>query len=104
MVYSGGCDPTLFRCAECPDVLFGPMDERSEVGQTIWGLLCESLVPDQPPPIQFYFDLMGIKVGSPESREIYQRLLTIKKVLEEHKKLTEGEPDQRPPDDEEETF
>ena len=93
MVYQGGCDVAEFRCAECPDVLYGPMDEPSELGRTIWGLICESLVPDQPAPLEFYFKLMGVEVGSPESREIYGRLLIIKRVLDEHKRLTEGSPD-----------
>ena len=85
MVYQGGCDVADFRCAECPDVLYGQMDERSELGRAIWGLICESLVPDHPPQLHFFFELMGVKVGSPESREIYQRLLTIKRVMDEHR-------------------
>lgn len=93
LVDQGGCSVVDFRCAECPDVLYGPMDERSELGRTIWGLICESLVPDQPAPLQFYFDLMGVKVGSPESREIYGRLLIIKRVFDEYKRLTEGSSD-----------
>lgn len=34
---------------------------------------------------------MGVRVGSEWSREIYGRLLMMKHILEEHKKLTEGE-------------
>jgi hypothetical protein len=91
MVYQGGCDVAFFHCAECPDVLY-PLDETSAQGQLIWSLICQSLVPDQPPPLEFYFKLMNIEVGSPQSREIYQRLLTIRRILDERKALEQGDP------------
>lgn len=91
LIYQGGCDVALFQCEECPDRLY-PLDETSALGQSIWGLIAESLVPDQPPPLEFFFKLMGIEVGSPTSREIYQRLLTIRRILDERKALEQGDP------------
>ena len=91
MVYAGGCDPAVFRCAQCPYVLYGEVDEISQRAQEIWSLVCQPLVPDQPPPLQFYFDLMGIRVGSPESQEIYDRLLELRRILKEHEELTKGQ-------------
>ena len=91
MVYDGGCPPPLFQCGECPYRLYGYPDEPSAQAQQIWSWLCQSLVPDQPPPLEFFFRLVGVRVGTPESREIYERLLTMKRILDEHKKLTEGD-------------
>jgi hypothetical protein len=91
MVYDGGCAPAVFRCGECPYTRYGDLDETSQLAQTIWNLVCEPLVPDQPLPLQFFFDLMGIRVGSPESREIYGRMLELSRILKEHQELTKGD-------------
>ena len=91
LIYNGGCDPALFRCAECPDKLYGEVDDTSQLAQTIWNLICQPLVPDHPEPVAFYFRLMGIEVGSPESREIYGRMLELNRILREHQELTQGD-------------
>jgi hypothetical protein len=91
LIYDGGCAPELFRCSECPYKLYGEVDETSHLAQTIWNLVCEPLVPDQPPPLDFFFRLMGVQVGSEESREIYGRMLEIYRILKEHQERTKGE-------------
>jgi hypothetical protein len=93
MVYDGGCDPAIFRCAQCPDVLYGEVDESSALAQTIWNLVCQPLMPDQPVNLEFIFKLMGIQVGTPESREIYGRMLELRRILREHEELTKGQDD-----------
>jgi hypothetical protein len=91
LIYDGGCPAELFRCGNCPYTLYGEVDDTSQIAQTIWNLVCEPLVPDQPPPFDFLFRLMGIRVGSPESREIYDRMLEMHRILREHQELTKGE-------------
>lgn len=71
------------------------------MAQQIWHLVCEPLVPDQPPPLDFFFKLMGIKVGSPESREIYGRIIELSRILKEHQKLTQGDAPEKAAQDEE---
>ncbi len=105
MVYDGGCDPAVFRCAQCPYVVYGELDEISHVAQTIWNLVCDPLVPDQPPALEFFFKLMNIEVGSRESQEIYGRLLELRRILHEHQELMkeqDEEPTKGQPDKEEE--
>jgi hypothetical protein len=91
MVYDGGCDPAVFQCAQCPYVLYGEIDETSQLAQTIWNLVCQPLVPDHPESVAFFFELMGIKVGSQASQEIYGRMLELNRILKEHQELTKGE-------------
>jgi hypothetical protein len=92
LIYDGGCPPDLFRCSDCPYTLYGEIDEISQLAQTIWNLMCQPLVPDHPPPPDFYFRLMGIRVGSQKSREIYVRMLELHRILKEHQELEKGDP------------
>jgi hypothetical protein len=91
LIYNGGCPAALFRCRDCPYVLYGDPDEYSQLAQEIWQLYTQWLIPDHPTSLDFIFRLMGVRVGSPESREIYQRMLELSRILHEHHELAKGE-------------
>jgi hypothetical protein len=90
LIYQGGIPAALFRCRECPYVLYGEVDEHSQLAQEIWQLYTHWLIPDHPTPLDFLFKLVGVRVGSPESREIYHRMLERSRILREHQELAKG--------------
>ena len=63
-----------------------------------WGLLASSLVPEHPPDLAFIFRLLNIALGSPESREVYRRLLQIRQIRQEYEARKGGmSPEALPP-------
>lgn len=85
-------------CQLCPRRLFPEPDECTKLAFEVWGLLGESPIPDQPPPIEFVFKLLGLEVPSEKALEVYRRLIKMKEIISEDQKLRRGSSDESSPE------
>jgi hypothetical protein len=70
--------------------LFPNLDAEASLALEAWKLFQESLSPEHPTDLGFIFRLLGIRVGSEHSREIYERMLMIKRIAKEYEELTKS--------------
>lgn len=70
-------------------------DEATIVAEEVYGWLAQWPFPEHPPDLLFIFRLVGLRVGSPTSREVYKRLADRCAIEREHQKRlhqTNGQP------------
>lgn len=66
-------------------------DEATLQAEQIYGWLARPVFPDHPPDLSFLFRLAGLTPGTPESREVYERLVARVALEREHRRLRDGE-------------
>jgi hypothetical protein len=67
-------------------------DETTRLTLEVYHVLAQWPFPEHPPDLSFAFRLVGIRVGSEQGREVYQRLHQRLEVEREYRKLSEGQP------------
>jgi hypothetical protein len=70
-----------------PDV-----DEVTQQAQDVYTWLAEHPFPEHAPDLSFIFQLMGITLGTPRSRDVYRRLLDRLALEREYRERTKGLP------------
>jgi hypothetical protein len=66
-------------------------DETTRLALEVYGWLARHPFPEHPPDLGFVFRLVGIRLGSEQGREVYDRVLQRLEIEEEHRKRTAGE-------------
>jgi hypothetical protein len=78
-------------CKLCPSRIMPEPDEITLLANQVYGLLSESLIPDQPPPIEFIFRLVGLPIPSEKAIKVYERLLLRVRTEREYQQLRHGD-------------
>jgi hypothetical protein len=79
-----------FPCELCPSRMMPEPDEITQKANEIYAALARWPFPEHLPDMGFLFALQGIRVGSEESREVYERLLDRLAIEHEYREKTQG--------------
>jgi hypothetical protein len=85
----GGCPPELFRCALCPTRIMPDPDEITLKANEVYAYMARYPIPEQI-DLTFIFTMVGLRVGSEEAKEVWERLLDRLAIEREHRERTSG--------------
>lgn len=87
----GGVPAPLFLCELCPTRLMPEPDAITEKANEVYAALAQWPYPEHPPDFTFIFRLMGLRVGSIESQEVWERLLDRLRIEAEYRQKRQGQ-------------
>jgi hypothetical protein len=67
-------------------------DEISQKAMEIYNYMARWPIPDQPLPLEFIFKLVGLPLGTDQSRKIWDRILLRLEIESDYRKRKEGSP------------
>jgi hypothetical protein len=89
MLYDQG-DMVDLPCELCPDLMVGTLDRRSGLTMRLLNALGNLPSPEMTPPWEALWTICGIH-DLETLQEVWERLGIYRLVMDEHRKLTQGE-------------
>jgi hypothetical protein len=85
----GGCPPELFRCKLCPTRIMPEPDEITQLANEVYAYMARYPIPEHM-DLTFIFNMVGLRVGSEEAKDVWERLLDRLEVEREYRERKSG--------------
>ena len=72
-------------CTACWVHIMPVVDEVTQLSHEVYNYLARSTFPQQAPPLEFIFKLVGLRLGSAKAKAVWDRILTRLEIEAEYR-------------------